>query len=186
MESKMRTALSPLRTVVAVAALLASCATKTVTATETSPGPTEPSVVAPGATMADPISRGQTSRLDDWEVGVVGFTPDANEFVRTPRWNDRPRPGYQFVLVKLSIKNLGTEASQPQIRSTIVVPEDESFFRLRWDLVYPHEIDNIGRMPPGTATQANRVFEVPTEDVPGATMVHVSEAPDGAFFALRW
>jgi hypothetical protein len=88
-----------LRAVVATS-LLVACSTQTVTMTETTQT-SEPAEPQPGATMDDPIRRGQPARLDDWEVSVVGFTPNANEFVLTSRWNDPPRPGYQFVLVKV-------------------------------------------------------------------------------------
>lgn len=172
--------------IVALTSILASCATETITTTVTvaETGFTTPLPGEPGATMEAPIPWGQSARLGDWEVAVVGLMPNANAFARHPDWNDRPRAGYQFVLVELKIKNIGTDAERPPIRSTIVVPEDGSFFRLRVDLVHPNEVDNIGRMPPGTVADASLVYEVPSSDVSGALVVHVSTLASGAFFSL--
>lgn len=64
-----------------------------------------------------PAPMGQPLAVGDWEVTVISTIPDGNAAVRREnQFNAPPPPGGQFFIVKVSVKNVGVEATSAQFR----------------------------------------------------------------------
>jgi hypothetical protein len=160
---------------------LAACTTST---SEITPTPSaSPSL---GAATEVPLPLGTPARLGRWEVSVVRFDPDMTERVEGDMFNRNAREGYQFAMVTMRLRNLGSAPRDPfwDIRSWIVVPQTgEQFHRTR-RVLPPNGVDMIELLPPQKGREGNEVYHVRSSVISGDLVFRVAVRSDEAYFAL--
>ncbi|MEX0754997.1 MAG: hypothetical protein WD556_07760 [Actinomycetota bacterium] len=144
-----------------------------------------------GATIDNAVPVRSSASVGEWEIEVVGFTPNANGAVmRENQFNTKPKEDEQYVLVTLKTTYAGAGSADPFADQTwAVVSSDGNLYEEKGE-VWPKDLTNVGRVPSGVSGQGNVGFLVPTDDARSLTLYieaygRGAGEPDGLFFALQ-
>jgi len=118
-----------------------------------------------------------------WQIKVLNVIPNANEIIRNENsFNSPPEDGYQYFLVKIEAKNIGSEADQfcdPCLN--LVGISNVGYEPI--NLVIPDRTPLTEVFPGGVFT-GNTVWEVKQSDVDSLVMYH-RYAKNKIFFSLE-
>jgi len=137
----------------------------------------------------NPIPMHQEARVGGWEIAVVGADLDATQAVLDENvFNAAPGEGSRYVLVSVEATNVGGGPSTfwLDMLCSFVGSKGGSFKTAA--VVPPDSIMTEGEAPPGVRIAGNLVFEVPSDEVAGGTLM-LEEAfsleKSRMFFALE-
>jgi hypothetical protein len=156
------------------------------TATPTGYVPTthgDVSSLVPGVDILPP---GQTAIVNElWRVTVSGVNRDATQDIEAFSYlNGPPRLGYQYVLVRVNLRNVGDVPRAPSSDLDFSLMTTTGLHPPT-DVLAPSDVESIGELFPGASTGADLVFEVMPSQT-GELLLSVaggSEA-DAQFMAL--
>lgn len=120
----------------------------------------------------NPIPMNQEARVGDWEVAVVGADLDATQVVLDENvFNGAPGEGRSYVLVSLEATNVGdgSRTFWLDMLCSFIGSKGGSFKTAA--VVPPDPIMTQGEAPPGARITGNLVFEVPSDEVAGGTLM---------------
>jgi len=134
-------------------------------------------------TKSTTASIGESVRAGDWEIAVLGVREA--EYVRKGDSYYKAEEGYKAVLVRLRIKNVGSEAKDTsEIWKFILISNaDKSYERAytyeleyisSWDVtdeikskaVAFEELDTFASVAPNTAIEGDLLFQIPINEKP--------------------
>ena len=161
-------------------------ATEATTPAATADSPTPPPAAA--GTIDNPIAYGASGTVGKWNLKVVGFLPNATSAVlHENQFNDKPKPGQQYVLVTLHAQFAGNGHSDPYYDLVwTFISRDGTSFEDPGE-VYPHDMSNAGEIPAGVAAEGNVGFMVKSAAVAGGKLYVTPNSfgnAKGVFFAL--
>lgn len=122
-----------------------------------------------------------------WEVSLGAATLDAWPVVQAEnQFNDPPQEGFQYVLLPVTATYRGDDTGLPwiEIDVSFVAPDGRSFDRA--SAVVPDSLTDVAELYEGGTGTGNVLFEVPADQIDGATWaVKAGWFSDRAFFAVR-
>jgi hypothetical protein len=148
---------------------------------------TEASAV--GSSIDNPVPVGSSAQLGTWQVEVVGYTKNADAAVEHENpFNDKPKPGTQYVLVTLKATYKGNGSSNPYSDLTWAgIGSDGTQYGSPSE-VLPNDISNVGNVPSGANANGNVVLLVDSNAIDGLVLYlegyTASFDTEGGFFAL--
>ena len=127
--------------------------------------------------MSNPWPVGSTVAVaGDWELSVVSFRPDSTRelIAFNTSINKEPKSGYQYVILKIRFKNIGSEPTEfrpserLRLMGNLMVPYRESDHTCG---IIPENVATGGynvmssKAYPGGAINGNLCWEVPSQEV---------------------
>lgn len=144
-----------------------------------------------GTTRSNPFPVGTAGSGEGWTLKVVGFTPNANATVASANmFNDKPKPGEQYVLVTLRATYTGKGSSDPFMGITASLIPSDGNSSSTVSAVLPNDLMDVGNIPNGASGVGNIAFEIKASEV-GSAVLYVEMTNDNTFntasgfFALR-
>ena len=129
-------------------------------------------------TRADPIPRGQSAEVGDWEVKIVGWKRNATADVMAEnRFNSSPEDGVQFAIVTLQIKYVGDETGGPYDLRVKAVGERNVGYDSGDCGVIPNPYYDISDVFPGGEVKANWCFAIHSSDA-ASLLVYIESTWD--------
>ena len=150
---------------------------------------TEPETETTVGSKENPVPAGDSMRLGDWTIEVVGFTADASDAIhRENQFNDKPKEGEQYVLVTLKETYEGNGSSDPYFDQTWALVSEDGTLYEEAGQVLPKELSSVGNVPGGVSGVGNVAFLVPSE-VAKSSVLYVEATTksfdtEGGFFQL--
>ena len=152
--------------------------------------PSEGTEQSSQGSRSNPVPRGETVRVGDWEVRVAAFDGDAWERLR--EHNRRPRPpaeGLRDVMVTLEATYVGDSSSDPgrDFAWSVVGSGGNTFDGLgegRMLMAGPDAFKRKGETFPGGSISGNAYFSVAEDQIDGATFWVKTSRAERVFFAL--
>jgi hypothetical protein len=142
-------------------------------------------------TRANPIPSGESATIDDWEIRVIGTTPDANQAVADQnQFNDPPVEGNQFFIARIEATYVGEESGDFWIDISLTAVDDGGVVYEGSDSrcgVIPDNITDRGEAFPGATIEGNTCWSVQSEGVNSLLMIAepiFSWDGDRLFFSL--
>jgi hypothetical protein len=191
-----RNGASPTSTVAASGSLQASAsASASASPLPAAAGAEEPSEApspeasAIGTSLDNPVPVGSSAQLGTWQVEVVGYTKNADAAVaHENQFNDKPKPGTQYVLVTLKATYTGNGSSDPSSDLTSAgIGSDGTQYGSPSE-VLPDDLYDVGNVPSGAHAVGNVVLLVDSSAVDGLVVYlegyTASFDTEGAFFAV--
>ncbi len=204
------------RALVAMAVLLAACTAATVdepseevgvetttritTTTTTTPDPpdappveatttTAPAADADLGSRGKPIPSGDPAVVGDYEIMVIGYTPNATaEVLAENQFNEEPPRGSVYTLIRLSWTYIGDESGTPWVDMSWSGIGDSNVGSDSGDCsTYPDNTFDLAELFPGGTTESNICLTVTEDDVNSLLLILEDIFDfDGArvFFAL--
>lgn len=138
------------------------------------------SAVGTGLTRAAPALVGTRVRAGDWEVRVLGSTPDGTSAVMAEnQFNDPPRTGWQFYLVEVELTYRGTGSETPFLRVNFAGLGRGNVLRDDSCGVIPDELDDLTELFAGGSITGNICFEAQSSEVDAGGMLLVVDGAAG-------
>ncbi len=139
-------------------------------------------------TRDNPIPFGQPGAVGDWEVTVVGTTPDAWPQVQAEnQFNDPPPPGFQDYMAELSFTYTGSDEPQTPFwsLSTSVLGQSNVAHEEACGVI-PNDYQNVGDVYTGGNSVANVCHWVESVDIStGLLVIETSDSDQNrVFFSL--
>jgi hypothetical protein len=162
-----------------------------VTPTQPGAAPTTAAPAGPGTSLADPVPVGtEISPAKDWYVKVLGSERNANQTLLAANMFNRPTPGNQYVLVKVSIRN-GTSKPDPfetDLKLHLIGSSGVAVSQTLCTGV-ADAMRSFASLQPGATLTGNMCFQVPTAEADTAALlaeptVTVDTNEDQRFMAL--
>jgi hypothetical protein len=152
-------------------------------------GSTGAAATGAGSSQEDPMPLGSVATLGEWTVTVAGVTPNADSVVeRENQFNDKPRAGYQYVLVTLDTRYNGNGSSNPWADLTWAAVSNDGNLYESPSAVIPKDLSDVGNVPSGVRATGNILLEVPKTDVRSVVLYlegyTASFDTEGVFLAL--
>lgn len=142
----------------------------TAEATEETEAPADGSA----GSRENPLPVGQSARVGDWEVLVVGTTPNATEQVLTEnQFNDPPAEGRQFFIVNLEATYVGEESGTFWVDVSASTVDDANVTYETFEDgcgSIPDSIDDSGEAFLGGTVTGNLCWSVSSEQVGSLVM----------------
>lgn len=162
-------ATAPLETTVPVANTTTTAATVPVEDTTTTAPPTEADL----GTRGKPIPSGDAAVVGDYEVMVIGFTPDATDVVLDfNEFNDPPPDGSVYTLIRLEFTYVGDESGEPWLDVSWAGVGDSSVSSEVGDCFsYPDDLFELGELFPGGTADGNICLTVVEDDVDSLLLI---------------
>ena len=86
----------------------------------------------------------------------MGFTPNADDSIHHENmFNDKPKPGYHYILVELKTTNIGKKSSDPYFDLTWKCIDSTGRQYSDPSEVLPNDLSNAGNVPPGSFVQGD-------------------------------
>lgn len=142
-----------------------------------------------GTSLDNPVPVGSSTQLGTWQVEVVGYTKNADAAVaHENQFNDKPKPGTQYVLITLKATYMGNGSSDPYSDLTAAgIGSDGTQYGSPSE-VLPNDLSNVGNVPSGANANGNVVLLVDSNAVDGLVLYlegyTASFDTEGGFFAL--
>ena len=152
----------------------------TVEVPETDTAAPQISAVGTGSTRTSPAPVGTRVRAGDWEVRVLGSTPDGTSAVMAEnQFNDPPRTGWQFYLVEVELTYRGTGSETPFLRVDLAGLGRGNVLRDDSCGVVPDELDDLTELFTGGSITGNICFEAQASEVNAGGMLLVIDGAVG-------
>ena len=128
---------------------------------------TAASVDAGLGSRGNPIPSGDPAVVGDYEIKVIGFTPDATaEVLDYNEFNDPPPEGSVYTLIRLEYAYFGDTSGDPWIDVSWSAVGDSNVSSDGGDCVtYPDNVFDLGELFPGGTTDGNICLTVVEGDV---------------------
>jgi hypothetical protein len=127
-------------------------------------------------TRDNPVPLGQEAQVGPWKVKVLEVTLDADDIVYNhSEFNEPPRAGSHYVLIKLEATRTGEEAAAFWVDTyyEFIGSGGETFEVAYADI--PDPISETAEADPGASISGNLVFEVSSDQISDGTL-RLSEA----------
>ena len=122
----------------------------------------------------NPVQLGLTGVQGDWEITVLGTTPDATELVLAEnQFNDPPKAGNQFYMANVRMQYLGPESERPrESRLKALGNKGVLYSALFNDCgVIPDDFPILVELFTGGQVEGNVCWEVHSDEVESLVMV---------------
>ena len=137
----------------------------------------DPNITQPGdgaSSRENAVPPGQGATVGDWTVTVISVTPDATaKLLENDGYSDPPQVGNQYVLASVEATYNGTESGDfsLDIGYKFVGSKGNTFGSPEGYVVSPNPIWDAGEAFPGASVSGDLLFEVPTDQVSGGTLM---------------
>lgn len=122
-----------------------------------------------------PVPMGAVARVGDWEASVVDVVPDATRLVMDEfDFNEPPRDGYQFILVRLETTYRGESdtALLLDLGFRLDAGEDKTYDEFDDSCgLFPGEIDQVAPTAPGETREGTLCWSIRSGDVENLSLV---------------
>ncbi|MCX8032665.1 MAG: DUF4352 domain-containing protein [Thermoleophilia bacterium] len=137
-----------------------------------SPGPGTAATIASLGSRKNPIPFGATAQVGDWVVKVVDFKPDATQLIlKENQFNEPPKAGQQYVLVRLEATYAGKESGTFWVDMSCRFLGNKGNTFKTATVVAPDEISDAGEAFEGASVSGNLVFSVDSDQVAGGLLL---------------
>lgn len=137
-----------------------------------STGSTEAVKIGQPGERRNPIPLDQAAQVGDWKITVVGAVLDATQIILDENmFNAAPKEGNRYVLVSLEAVYLGGESSTFWLDMLCRFVGGKGGSYGVGAVVAPDSIMDKGEASPGTQISGNLVFEVPSDQLAGGTLM---------------
>ena len=137
-----------------------------------------------GTTPTNPVARGESATVGDWQVRVLDTTPDGTQAVLDEnQFNDHPDEGWQFYLARVELTYLGSGSQTPALHVDFGGLGQGAVVRGDYCGVIPDELDTFTELYTNGTISGNICFAAPTTEVDAGGMVlQVDGSIDGQIF----